>query len=435
MNREDLTYRTYVRILEEELQPAMGCTEPIALAWAAAKVRQALGQMPQAMRVSVSGNLMKNVKSVVVPNTGGLRGIEASVAAGASVGNADALLEVLSQVTEDQHETIRAFLRTVPIRVEQLESAVPLDMELEARRGDDRAVARITGEHTNLVYLSRNDTVLVDRRQEAQTDQGDKADRSLLNVEDIVAFAQCVELDDVRPLLERQVSYNMAIAEEGLKGEYGAGVGATLLKNGDSLDVKVRAMAAAGSDARMSGCGLPVVIVSGSGNQGITASVPVAVYAREKGYSEEQLLRAVALSDLLTVHQKAYIGVLSAYCGAVSAGCAAAGAMAWLDGGGYDAVAHTVVNGLAMTAGIVCDGAKASCAGKIAMAVESGLLGYHMYQKGHQFWGGEGIVIRGVDNTIRNVGTLAREGMKETDRKIVELMLKGLGTGADTAGC
>ena len=436
MNREDLIYRTYVRILEEELQPAMGCTEPVALAWAAAKVRQTLGCTPASLRVAVSGNLMKNVKSVVVPNTGGLRGIESSVAAGASVGDADALLEVLSRVTEDQHQAIRDFLDTVPIRVEKLESPVPLDMELEAVSGGDKAVLRITGEHTNLVYLAKNDTVLVDRRNESPTeDKGDKADRSLLTVEDIVDFAQCVELDDVRPLLERQLSYNMAIAEEGLKGEYGAGVGATLMESGDSVDLKVRAMAAAGSDARMSGCGLPVVIVSGSGNQGITASVPVAVYAREKGYSEEQLLRALALSDLLTVHQKAYIGVLSAYCGAVSAGCAAAGAMAWLDGGGYDAVAHTVVNGLAMTAGIVCDGAKASCAGKIAMAVESGLLGYHMYQKGHQFWGGEGIVIRGVDNTIRNVGTLAREGMKETDRKIVELMLEGLGGNSDSAGC
>ena len=436
MNREDLIYRTYVRILEEELQPAMGCTEPVALAWAAAKVRQTLGCAPAFLRVAVSGNLMKNVKSVVVPNTGGLRGIESSVAAGASVGDADALLEVLSRVTEDQHQAIRDFLDTVPIRVEKLESPVPLDMELEAVSGGDKAVLRITGEHTNLVYLAKNDTVLVDRRNESPTeDKDDKADRSLLTVEDIVDFAQCVELDDVRPLLERQLSYNMAIAEEGLKGEYGAGVGATLMESGDSVDLKVRAMAAAGSDARMSGCGLPVVIVSGSGNQGITASVPVAVYAREKGYSEEQLLRALALSDLLTVHQKAYIGVLSAYCGAVSAGCAAAGAMAWLDGGGYDAVAHTVVNGLAMTAGIVCDGAKASCAGKIAMAVESGLLGYHMYQKGHQFWGGEGIVIRGVDNTIRNVGTLAREGMKETDRKIVELMLEGLGGNSDSAGC
>ncbi|MBM6939211.1 serine dehydratase subunit alpha family protein [Pseudoflavonifractor phocaeensis] len=436
MDRNDLIYRTYVRILEEELQPAMGCTEPVALAWAAAKVCRTLGGTPERLRVAVSGNLMKNVKSVVVPNTGGLRGIEASVAAGASVGDADAMLEVLSQVREEQHETIRAFLRAVPIRVEKLESPAPLDMELEAAAGTDRAVARITGEHTNLVYLARNDRVLVDRRSEAATARQDgKADRSLLNVADIVDFAQCVALEDVRPLLERQLSYNMAIAEEGLRGEYGAGVGATLMESGGGADRKARAMAAAGSDARMSGCGLPVVIVSGSGNQGITASVPVAVYAREKGYGEERLLRALALSDLLTVHQKAYIGVLSAYCGAVSAGCAAAGAIAWLDGGGYDAVAHTVVNGLAMAAGIVCDGAKASCAGKIAMAVESGLLGYHMYRKGHQFWGGEGIVIRGVDNTIRNVGALAREGMKETDRKIVELMLEGLGSQADAAGC
>ena len=437
MKREDAIYQTYVQILEEELCPALGCTEPIALAYAAALVRRALGQAPEEMRVQVSGNLMKNAKSVVVPNTGGLRGIEASVAAGAAAGNPDRALEVISEVDDAGRAAIRALLQSVPIRVERLESPEVLDLVVEVQGGGDTATVRITNRHTNVVSLTRNGEALPlpGEGAEAQGEEAPRADRSLLSVERIVEFADTVELDDVREVLERQIEYNMAIAEEGLSGEYGAGIGRTLMEDGESLKNKVKLLAAAGADARMSGCERPVVINSGSGNQGITTSVPVVVWAREKGYSHEKLLRALALSNLLAVHQKAYIGVLSAYCGAVSAGCAAAGAIAYLEGCGYDGVAHTVVNALAITSGVICDGAKPSCAGKIAVAVESGILGYQMYRQGRQFWSGDGIVTKGVDNTIRNVGALARDGMKETDRKIVELMLENLATPPEQGSC
>lgn len=427
MQRKDSLYQNFVRILEEELQPAMGCTEPIALAYAAAKVREALGKRPERMKVALSGNLMKNVKSVIVPNTGGLRGIETSVAAGAAAGAAERELEVISSVNEAGREAIRAFLREVSIQVERLESPSVLDMELTVWAGDDTALIRITDRHTNIVSLQRNGEELPRAEQGGKQDApAEKAGRNLLSVERIVEFADCLNVEDVRSVLERQVSCNMAIAQEGLDHKYGAGIGRTLLEDGGSLKNKVKSMAAAGSDARMSGCELPVVINSGSGNQGITASVPVVVWAREKGYSAERMYRALAVSNLLAIHQKAYIGVLSAYCGAVSAGSASAAGIAYLEGGGYDAVAHTMVNALAITSGVICDGAKASCAGKIAVAVESGILGYQMYRQGHQFWGGDGIVSKGVDQTIRNVGELARDGMKETDRKIVELMLDNL---------
>lgn len=428
MKQEDLIYQTYVRILEEELKPAMGCTEPIALAYAAARARQTLGCLPQRVLVAVSGNLMKNAKSVVVPNTGGLRGIETAVAAGMAAGDPERELEVISTVTYEGRAAIRAFLDAVTIQVERLETPAVLDLELTAQGGGDTVVVRITDQHTNIVSLKRNGQELWGKTAaKSHSPSGEqKADKGLLTVEKIVEFADCVVLDDVRPVLERQIEYNMAIARDGMEHEYGASIGRTLMEDGGSLKNKAKATAAAGADARMSGCERPVVINSGSGNQGITASVPVVVWAREGGFGEERMLRALVISNLLAIHQKAYIGVLSAYCGAVSAASAAAGGIAYLEGGGYDAVAHTVVNALAVTSGVICDGAKASCAGKIAVAVESGILGYQMYRQGHQFWGGDGIVARGVDNTIRNVGALARDGMKETDRKIVELMLENI---------
>ena len=437
MKREDPIYQTYIQILEEELCPAMGCTEPIALAYAAALVRQALGAAPEELRVAVSGNLMKNAKSVVVPNTGGLRGIEASVAAGAAAGDPALALEVISHVDDAGREAIRALLSAVPIRVERLETPAVLDLVMDARAGEDTASVRITDRHTNVVSLTRNGAELdvPSAGESAGEEEAPRADRSLLSVERIVDFADSLDPEDVREVLERQIEYNMAIAQEGLSGEYGAGIGHTLMEDGESLKNKVKVYAAAGADARMSGCERPVVINSGSGNQGITASVPVVVWAREKGYDPESLLRALALSNLLAIHQKAYIGVLSAYCGAVSAGCAAAGGIAYLEGCGYDGVAHTLVNALAITSGVICDGAKPSCAGKIAVAVESGILGYQMYRQGRQFWSGDGIVTKGVDNTIRNVGELARDGMRETDRKIVELMLENLAAPAEAGSC
>ena len=402
MRKTDIRYQTYLKILEEELLPAMGCTEPIAVAYAAAMARDLLGSMPVRMEVNVSGNILKNVKSVVVPNTGGLRGIQAAAAAGAAVGQAERELEVIAQVTSEQVGEIRTFLERCPIQVG----------------------LAISGFHTNVIRKRKNGQTLL-QREEAAERESPCDEKSLLSIEGALEFADTVELDDVRALVQRQIDYNYAIAQEGLRGNYGANIGSVLLKHdGDDVKVRAKAYAAAGSDARMNGCELPVVIVSGSGNQGITASVPVVVYAKELGASEEKMLRAVVLSDLITIHQKSGIGRLSAYCGAISAGCGAGAGIAYLYGGGYEEIAHTVVNALAVVSGVVCDGAKASCAAKIAAAVDAGILGYWMYRDGNQFFGGDGIVSKGVENTIRNVGRLAREGMKETDKEIIKIMLE-----------
>ena len=411
MRKTDIRYQTYLKILEEELLPAMGCTEPIAVAYAAAMARDLLGSMPVRMEVNVSGNILKNVKSVVVPNTGGLRGIQAAAAAGAAVGQAERELEVIAQVTSEQVGEIRTF---------QI-----FYIEVLAFGGDgSSSEAAISGFHTNVIRKRKNGQTLL-QREEAAERESPCDEKSLLSIEGALEFADTVELDDVRALVQRQIDYNYAIAQEGLWGNYGANIGSVLLKHdGDDVKVRAKAYAAAGSDARMNGCELPVVIVSGSGNQGITASVPVVVYAKELGASEEKMLRAVVLSDLITIHQKSGIGRLSAYCGAISAGCGAGAGIAYLYGGGYEEIAHTVVNALAVVSGVVCDGAKASCAAKIAAAVDAGILGYWMYRDGNQFFGGDGIVSKGVENTIRNVGRLAREGMKETDKEIIKIMLE-----------
>ena len=423
MEPNDLIYRNYVQILREELLPAMGCTEPISIAYAAAKARAVLGALPERMLVEVSGNIIKNVKSVVVPHTGGLRGISAAAAAGAVAGSAEAELEVLSHVTEEQIAAIGEYRKTTPIEVRHADTPHIFDICITAYRGEDSACVRIMDHHTNVVLIRRNGDTLLEResiRQEAGL-----TDRGCLTVEGIVAFAERVRLEDVREVLERQIAYNMAIAEEGLKNPYGANIGKTLLKgHEDCLDYKLRAWAAAASDARMNGCELPVVINSGSGNQGITTSVPVIVYARETGKSEEELLRALTAANLVTIHLKTGVGRLSAYCGAVSAGGGAAAGIAWLQGGRFHKIAHVIVNTVAVTSGIVCDGAKASCAAKIAAAVDAGLLALSMYRDGNQFYGGDGIVKKGVENTIDNVGRLARFGMEQTDKEIIQLMME-----------
>ncbi|MBP3729498.1 MAG: serine dehydratase subunit alpha family protein [Lachnospiraceae bacterium] len=423
MERNDTVYSSYLRILEEELKTAMGCTEPIAIAYGAAKARALLGQIPERLLVQVSGNIIKNVKSVVVPHTGGLRGIPAAAAAGAAVGEAERELEVLSYVTKEQQAQIRDFLERVPITVEFASTPQIFDIMITAYAGEHEAFVRIAEYHTNLVCLRKDGETLLEK--ELRELEEDLTDRSLLSIEGIIEFGERLDIRDAEEILKRQISLNMAIAEEGLKGDYGARIGKTLLQTRqNALCVKMRAWAAAASDARMNGCELPVVINSGSGNQGITASVPLVVYAREKGYSEEELLRALAVSNLVTIHLKTGIGRLSAYCGVVSAGCGCAAGLAFLKGGRFDAVAHTVVNSLAMNSGVICDGAKASCAAKIASAVEAGLLGLDMYEKGNQFFGGDGIVKKGVENTIRSVGHLARFGMAETDQVIIRLMLE-----------
>lgn len=412
----------YIRILREELRPAMGCTEPIAIAYAAAKARDVLGTMPDRLLAEVSGNIVKNVKSVVIPHTGGLRGIPAAVAAGCVAGDAGAELSVLSQVTSAQAEEIADYLEKTPIEVRCAEDAHIFDIRITAFRGDNSAYVRIADYHTNLVCIRRNGETLLER--ECVTREEGLTDRSCLSIAGIVEFADSVDPEAVAPILEEQISCNMAIAEEGLRNNYGANIGKTLLRMGNDLNSKMRAWAAAASDARMNGCELPVVINSGSGNQGITASVPVIVCAREMGKSREELLRALCVSNLVTIHQKTGIGRLSAYCGAVSAGVGAGAGVAYLRGGDYEMIAHTVVNAVAVTSGIICDGAKASCAAKIASAVDAGLLGLAMYENGNQFFGGDGIVKKGVENTIATVARLARVGMEQTDKEIIHLMME-----------
>ena len=423
MKKGDFLYEQYINILKEELRPAMGCTEPIALAYGAAKARQALGAMPDKVRLFVSGNIIKNVKSVVVPNTGGLHGLAAALCAGIVAGDADGELQVIRNVPREMHARIKDYMENLDLDIQPAHSDMVFDIDIFLYAGSDHVRLRIANHHTNLVLLEKNGEILLEKPvMESSEDQ--LTDKSCLTIEKIVEFADCLEVEDLRGFVDEQVRCNMIIAEEGLAGDWGANIGTVILhRQGDSLEKKASAYAAAGSDARMSGCEKPVMIVSGSGNQGITASVPVAVYAREIGASEERLLKAVALSNLVTIHQKAGIGRLSAYCGAISAGCGAGAGIAYLNGGDANAIAHTVVNAIAILSGTICDGAKPSCAAKIAAAVDAGILGYHMYQEGQQFYSGDGIVTKGVDNTVYNVGKLAREGMRQTDRTILEIML------------
>ena len=424
MEQTNPKYAAYIQILREELVPAMGCTEPISIAYGAARGREILGGIPDQMVVEASGNIIKNVKSVVVPNTDGLRGIEAAAAAGVIAGRADLLLEVISQVTPEQQREIRQYLGSNPVQVLLLDGDLIFDIKLTLHKGDQEVKVRIANYHTNIVYLEHNGEVLLDLHVEADDESG-LTDRTLLTMADIYDFAQTVNLDDVREIIGRQIDCNMAISKEGLNHSYGANIGRVIMDHSrpDDRIAKAKAAAAAGSDARMGGCELPVIINSGSGNQGITASVPVIVYGQEAGVSEDKLYRALVLSNLTAIHQKTGIGRLSAYCGAVSAGAAAGAGIAYLDGGGYDEVIHTVVNALAMVSGIICDGAKASCAGKIAAAIDAGVMGYHMYQNGRQFYGGDGILSHGVEATLSNVGRLGKTEMRSTDKEILKIML------------
>ena len=417
-------YDSYVKILEEELIPAMGCTEPIAIALAAAKAREALGAEPEQCRVEVSGNIIKNVKAVTVPNTGGLKGIEASAAAGMAAGRPELGLEVLSQVTPEEIEAMKALMERCAIRVVPALGDRVFFINVTVMAGEHTACCEIVDFHTNIVRIQR-DTEVLFQAEASAGDGEEQTDRSVLSVEEIVAFADCLDTADVAELLDRQIAYNTAISEAGMKGGWGAEVGRTLRSlYGDDVAVRAKAAAAAGSDARMSGCELPVVIVSGSGNQGMTTSLPVIEYARDMGASHEELLRALTVANLVTIHQKTGIGRLSAFCGAVSAGCGAAAGIAYLKGGRYQIIAHTIANTLAICSGMICDGAKPSCAAKIAAAVDAGLMGYHMYVNGgHEFVGGEGIIKKGVENTIDNVGRLARLGMRGTDQEILDIMV------------
>ena len=415
----------YKTILREELLVAMGCTEPISIAYAAAIVRRALGKIPERMMVELSGNIIKNVKSVIVPATGGLHGIEAAVAAGVVAGAPEKKLEVLSILGENDRLSIEKFMDECAYAVTEMNSIHPFDMRLTGYAGTDYVSVRIQKNHTNVVRVEQNGRdITTQYLMEQEKEEDIRTDRSVLNVQDIVTFAQEADLEDIKPLLLRQIDMNMSIAMEGIQSEWGASIGKVLYQDGKaSLRDRARALAAAGSDARMSGCEMPVAIISGSGNQGMTASIPVVVYAREMGVSEDHMLRALVVSDLVTVHQKTGIGTLSAYCGAISAGCGAGCGIAYLNGGGFYEIAHTLVNAVAILSGTICDGAKPSCAAKIAMAVEAGIMGYDMMRSGHQFLAGDGIITKGVENTIYNVGRLARDGMTATDKEIIRIML------------
>lgn len=436
MERTDERYGHYVAILEEELIAAMGCTEPIAIALAAARACELLGEWPSRVEVEASGSIIKNAKSVVVPHTGGLKGIEAAVAAGIVAGRADRGLEVIAEVSQADVAEVVAYLERTPIEVGRAKSELDFDIVVRAfakrdaqTAGPDAsarsALVRIADHHTNIVSEERDGIVLRDVAPASEGGADESlTDRSVLSMEGIWDFATTVRIEDVRALLDHQIACNDAIAREGLDGVWGANVGSVML-GAYGGDVKVRACAhaAAASDARMSGCELPVVINSGSGNQGITVSVPLIVYARELGSSDEQLYRALVLSNLVAIHQKTGIGRLSAFCGAVCAGAAAGAGIAYLDGGGYEEAVHAVVNALSITAGMVCDGAKPSCAGKIAFAVNAGILGYVMYRDGQQFYGGDGIVKKGVENTIDSIARLGRDGMRATNDEIIRIML------------
>ena len=421
MDRE--IYEAYIRILEKELVPAMGCTEPIAVAYAAALAARHLPVLPEQVEICVSGNIIKNVKSVVVPNTGGLHGLEAAAAAGIIAGEPEKKLLVISTVTDAQRQRMAQYLQQASFTVTESDSGELFDIHITLTGQNHSAACRICGSHTNVVRITADGNTVFSQTTERE-DPEETSELDLLRVETIVEFANEVELDRIRPILQRQIAYNMAIAREGMEHDYGARIGQVLLSSrGEDTATRAKAWAAAASDARMGGCEKPVIINSGSGNQGITASVPVIIYARELGAGEDALLRALAVSNLVTLRLKSGIGPLSAYCGAISAGCGAAAGITYLYGGGYREIAHTVVNAVAINSGVICDGAKASCAAKIASAVEAGILGMEMFRQGSQFFGGDGIITKGVENTIENVSRLASEGMRKTDSEIIRIML------------
>lgn len=424
MTKDNLKYSAYISILKEELVPAMGCTEPIALAYCAAKAREVLGQMPDRVVIGASGSIIKNVKSVIVPNTNHMKGIPAAAVAGIVGGDASKELEVIARVSPEQIAAMKVFLDTTPITVEHVDNGLTFEILVTVFKGDSYAKVRIVNYHTNIVLIEKNGEVLMEVPVDGEGESG-LTDRSILNLADILDFAQTVDIDDVKPTLDRQIQYNTAIAQEGLRGDYGSNIGTVLLQTyGDeSVMIRAKAMAAAGSDARMNGCEMPVIINSGSGNQGMTTSLPVIEYAKELKASDEQLYRALTVANLVTIHQKTSIGRLSAFCGAVSAGAGAGAGIAYLQGADLNGISHTVANAIATTGGIVCDGAKASCASKIATAVEAGILGYNMHIRNQNFQPDDGLVGETPEDTITNIGRLGKQGMKSTNEEIIKIMV------------
>lgn len=421
MNKEDSLYSIYVQILKEVLVMAMGCTEPIAISYACAKATQVLDHLPDRIVVKASGSIIKNVKSVIVPHTNGLKGIEVAAAAGALYGDADAKLEVLSSATREQIEELPEYVQNTNITVQHIEQGHVFDLEIHVYYEQEHASVRIVDMHTNIVQIEKNWQVIF---EDKTTSLELKADHSALIMKQIWDFSQTVDIDDVKEILDRQITCNMAIANEGIHNSYGANIGHVILNmDSDCVKTRAKAYAAAGSDARMNGCELPVVINSGSGNQGITCCVPVVVYAKELDCTQEQLYRALVLSNLTAIYIKTGIGTLSAFCGAVSAGAAAGAGIAYLHNGTYKEIQHTIVNALAILSGTICDGAKASCAAKIASSIDAGIMGYYMYKNKQQFYAGDGIIAHSVDETIQNIGTLGSQGMLQTNDKIIEMMI------------
>ena len=421
MNKEDSLYSIYVQILKEELVMAMGCTEPIAISYACAKATQVLDHLPDRIVVKASGSIIKNVKSVIVPHTNGLKGIEVAAAAGALYGDANAKLEVLSSATREQIEELPEYVQNTNITVQHIEQGHVFDLEINVYYEQEHASVRIVDTHTNIVQIEKDWKVVF---EDKTTSLEHKADHSALIMKQIWDFAKTVDIEDVKEILDRQIACNMAIANEGIHNSYGANIGHVILNmDSDCVKTRAKAYAAAGSDARMNGCELPVVINSGSGNQGITCCVPVVVYAKELDCTQEQLYRALVLSNLTAIYIKTGIGTLSAFCGAVSAGAAAGAGIAYLHNGTYKEIQHTIVNALAILSGTICDGAKASCAAKIASSVDAGIMGYYMYKNKQQFYAVDGIVAHSVDETIQNIGTLGSQGMLQTNDKITEMMI------------
>lgn len=419
MNNEK--YSAYVKILNDELQVALGCTEPIALSYCACVVKEKLGGLPDKCTVTVCGNIIKNAKSVVVPNTNGKKGIEYAVAAGFFASSSNDKLTLLSSIDESKIALICDYIKQNRITVEKSDCGKTLYISIFACKGNKTCKANIENSHTNLTLIEIDGKTVYKQDQEKVEEKISK-EYSLLSVADIYDFASNVNIKEIEAAVGRQIEYNSAVSVEGLTNNYGAQVGKVLLSNGNDISTRAQAVAAAGSDARMSGCCLPVVIISGSGNQGITACMPVVEYGKHLGSTKEDVLRAVTLADLITIHQKTGIGKLSAFCGAISAGVGAACGVAFLQGGDLEVISHTLVNALAITSGIVCDGAKPSCAGKIATAIYGGLLGYNLYKHGQEFLGGDGIITKGADKTIANVSRLASKGMSQTDKEILDIM-------------
>ncbi|MDU6263005.1 MAG: L-serine ammonia-lyase, iron-sulfur-dependent, subunit alpha [Anaerocolumna aminovalerica] len=415
-------YDNYVAILKSELVPALGCTEPIALAFAAAKAKEALGYMPEKIKMYCSGNIIKNVKGVTVPNSGGLKGIDVAATLGVVGGRADKALEVLQFITIKDIEKAKELIGQGFCECELIDGSENLHIIAEVICKDEMASVEVKDKHTYITKIIKNNQVIFKRNKpQVEVSNGNK---ELLNVKDIIEFANTVPIERISELLEQQVELNTRIAKEGIENGYGTEVGRTIMEYyGTDVRTRARAMSAAGSDARMSGCALPVVINSGSGNQGITVSVPVIEYAKEMNASKELLYRALAIANLISIHQKRYIGSLSAYCGATSAGCGAGCGIAYLNGGGYKEISETITNTIANIGGMVCDGAKPSCAAKIASAVDAGILGYFMSANNKVFAAGEGLVEEDVEKTIQNLGRMGREGMRSTDVEILNIMI------------